>query len=198
MTVLGDIIDKGSQSIRLLDMIARSSNIVAIMGNHEYDFVGYVGGVFASSSSCSDSQVLEQIGRYFRDESGSIDWALLDYIQQLPYYIEGDNYICVHAGVALDSKGSILPMCSQLPQVMLYDRNFKASSVAPVSSKTVLYGHTPCSYDNGTGHFVKQLRQGMQGNRLEHYSKIRLDTGVAYTAVLGCLRIEDMQEFYIK
>lgn len=199
MVVLGDIIDKGPQSLRLLDLIASSNNITAIMGNHEHDFIRFISSVFASNGHCSDDDVLAKISQYFPDDTGSISWQLLDYIQQLPYYIEGDSYICVHAGVQLEDSLAILPMSQQNKLFMVYSRDFTRSTIVPNSAKTVLFGHTPCHYLDGTGQFIKHLRSSCSsGDKLQHYSKIQLDTGVSYTGMLGCLRLEDMQEFYVK
>ncbi len=199
MIVLGDIIDKGPQSLMLLDLIADTNNIIAIMGNHEHAFVQYINSVFASNTQASDDEVLAKISQYFPDDTGSISWQLLDYIQQLPYYVEGDSYICVHAGVQLDDNYNIVPMSKQNKLWMVYSRDFTSSTVVPNSAKTVLFGHTPCHYHNGTGQFIKHQRSSCcSGNKLQHYSKIQIDTGVTYTGILGCLRLEDMQEFYVK
>ena len=41
MIVCGDVIDKGSGSVRLLKLLAQQSNFTFILGNHEYDFLKY-------------------------------------------------------------------------------------------------------------------------------------------------------------
>ena len=80
---------------------------------------------------------------------------------------------------------------------MLFDRNFKTTYFEPFP-KTILFGHTPCFYDQTNGKFIKTLKDNSSQNNLSSYSKIRLDTGVNYTRMLGVLRKEDMEEIYIK
>ena len=91
-------------------------------------------------------------------------------------------------------------MNQQEPSLLFNDRRFADKSVIPKASKTVLFGHTPCHYENGTGKFIKTLKTGgfSDGKALSEYAKIRLDTGVHYTGLLGCLRLEDMQEIYVE
>lgn len=124
----------------------------------------------------------------------------MDYLESLPFYIECGDFICVHAGVAVDDDGMILPLNGQLRETLVYDRNFKDEGfVLSENNKTVLFGHTPCSYANGTGEFIKTPKAGIVSpEKLSDYSKIRLDCGVFITGKLGALRLEDMREFYVE
>ena len=80
---------------------------------------------------------------------------------------------------------------------MLFDRKFKDSTFEPFE-KTILFGHTPCFYNTLDGKFIKTPKKDGLPNTFSSYSKIRLDTGVNYTKMLGILRKEDMEEIYIK
>ena len=201
MYVLGDIIDKGSSSIKLVDFIRRKPNIKAILGNHEFMFLKYYDGLMRSVKNANDiAEVLHKLQDYFSNDKEVLSWEAVDYIESLPFYIETDDFICVHAGVETDENGVILPMKTQIPEVMVYSRNFK-EKYFPIAAenKPVLFGHTPCSYENGSGKFIKTSKEGITSPKnLADYSKIRLDCGGFLTGVLGALRLEDMQEFYIE
>jgi hypothetical protein len=81
---------------------------------------------------------------------------------------------------------------------MLFDRRFKTTDFEPIN-KTILFGHTPCFYDQTNGKFIKIHKDNQNAiSQLSSYSKIRLDTGVSYTRMLGVLRKEDMEEIYVK
>ncbi|MBQ7712695.1 MAG: metallophosphoesterase [Clostridia bacterium] len=47
MIVLGDVIDKGRESVRLLRYVLSQPNITLLIGNHEYDFLKYYHGVMS-------------------------------------------------------------------------------------------------------------------------------------------------------
>ena len=77
-------------------------------------------------------------------------------------------------------------------------RNRTSESCIPKTNKTILFGHTPCCYENSKGKFIKTPRQEIiNPKNFEDYAKIRLDTGVYITNMLGTLRFEDMKEFYV-
>ncbi len=199
--VLGDMIDKGSQSVKLVDFIRRMPNMKAIMGNHEYDFLKYYYVLMRNLNDGDDvNEVLQKLQGYLPRDKEKLSWEIVDYIESLPYYIETDEYICVHAGVETDQHGRILPMQNQLLETMVYNRYFKEQDFnLSAFNKTVLFGHTPCSYENGNGKFIKNAKSGGEiPQKLTDYSKIRLDTGVYLINVLGALRLDDMREFYVK
>ena len=199
--VLGDMVDKGERSIKVVDFVRETPNIKAIVGNHEYSFLKRYHGLMKSLEDGDDiDAVLQNLREYFPGDGERLTWETVDFIEALPYYIETDDFICVHAGVETDERGKILPMGSQLPETMVYSRNFKDDDFNLSSQeKTVLFGHTPCSYQNGTGKFIKTPKSGVISPKtLCDYSKIQLDCGVFLTGMLGILRLEDMKEFYLK
>lgn len=202
LIVLGDMIDKGEQSVRLVDFIAELDNARVIIGNHEYDFLKRYDGVMRdfNGSNFNDNAALTALSNGFSQYDKPLSWETVDFIDGLPAYIERENYICVHAGVELDQNGVIMPLKSTLEQLLVYDRRFKEDNcIVESNQKTVLFGHTPCSYVNDTGAFVKTAKRGvLNPNKLTDYSKIRLDCGVYITGMLGALRLEDMREFYVR
>lgn len=200
MYILGDLIDKGERSVELIDFVRSEHGFVPVYGNHEYSFIKYYHGLMRSCTSEADAEnVLLKLRKYFQDGE-KLSWNAVDYLESLPFYIEFDDFICVHAGVAVDGDGMILPLNGQLRETLVYDRNFKDEGfVLSENNKTVLFGHTPCSYANGTGEFIKTPKAGIVSpEKFSDYSKIRLDCGVFITGKLGALRLEDMREFYVE
>lgn len=195
--LLGDLIDKGEQSVKVLDFVRAEPGFVPVFGNHEYMLIRYYHGLMRSCAEEDVDSVLQKLRGYIPN-GDKLTWEAVDFIESMPYYIETDDYICVHAGVALEN-GVIVPLNRQLPETFVYDRNFKdLKNISPIN-KTVLFGHTPCSYVNGTGEFVKTAKPGvLSPEKLTDYSKICLDCGVFITGMLGALRLEDMREFYVK
>ena len=194
--VLGDVLDKGRAAFRLLDYVMRRKNFVLVCGNHEETLRRLYEDKMTEYTGDNDREILDGIRAFYTD-GRELTWEMIDYVDALPYYIEKEDFICVHAGVQLNADETIVPMKSQSPEYFVYDRKFKRENIVPKSEKCVLFGHTPCSYDNGTGRFIKTLRPGAKGDGIKDYAKIRLDTGVVYTRTLGMLRLEDMKEIYV-
>ena len=193
--ICGDMIDKGKDSIKLIKFISEQENIFAIMGNHEYYFCKYIEGLRAQLGLNNLKTIAKKIKEYFPYSSEEISLKEIEYIFNLPYYIETDDFICVHAGLEVkDNK--IIPLKKQEPNYMLFNRSFKDNNFEPIN-KPILFGHTPCFYDKEDGRFIKDIKSDYSANKFSFYSKIRLDTGVSYTKMLGVLRKEDMKEFYV-
>ena len=192
--VLGDIIDKGDKSLALIDFIRKQPNMHCILGNHEQAFLQYYNSVMQSEDEFNEEEILSKLQRYFPYDDNKITWDIIDYLESLPYYIETNEFIGVHAGLLLDKNNTIYPLEQQSINNMLYDRAFKSAKINNPFNKPILFGHTPCHYDNGTGRFIKE--PDIMSANIRDYIKIRLDNGSQFTNMLGVLRVDDMKEIY--
>lgn len=200
LIILGDIIDKGSKSILTTKLVMSLSNCQMITGNHEYYFMKrFVSLASDMNDGDSTDELLFKLQEYFPNEREKLTFDIIEYFESLPYYIEERDYICVHAGLSLDSRGCVISMDKQIPQSFLFDRKLTEKSVQVNSSKAVLFGHTPCHYQNGNGDIILTKRAGdsFAETDIRAYGKIQLDTGAFYINKLGCIRLEDMREFYV-
>lgn len=191
LIVLGDMIDKGNESIRVLKKIYSMDNAICILGNHEYDFLKFYRAKMRNAIDGFD-KILSEIQTYFPNESEPITWDLLDWLDGLPSYIITEKYICVHAGVPLKKDGTIKPIEQAITEQLVYDRDFKNPETVVNDDRTVLYGHTPTSYLNGTGKIIAYPRKSGSG-----YSRVHIDTGVYLTGMLGCFCFENGNCYYV-
>ncbi|MDE7394940.1 MAG: metallophosphoesterase [Clostridiales bacterium] len=191
LIVLGDMIDKGDGSVRVLHELYSMQNATCILGNHEYDFLKYYRSVMRNATIDFDL-VLKKLQEYFPNDDGILTWELLDWLDGLKPFLQTDEYIGVHAGVPLDFDGSIKPIENAGIEQLVYDRNFKNANTLVNDKRTVLYGHTPTSYLNETGKIIRYPREGGIG-----YSRIHVDTGVYLTGILGCYCFDTDQCFYV-
>ncbi len=192
LIVLGDMIDKGSESIRVLSKIYSLDNAICILGNHEYDFLKFYRAKMRNAIDGFD-KILSEIQAYFPNESEPITWELLDLLGGLSSYIVTEKYIGVHAGVPLEKDGTIKPIEQATTEQLVYDRNFKNPTTTVNDTRTVLYGHTPTSYLNGAGKIIAYPRKDGSG-----YSRVHLDTGVYLTGIMGCFCFESGNCFYVQ
>lgn len=198
MFVLGDFIDKGKNSIELARLLMEENNFKVLLGNHEHFFLRHYAYCVDEYERGEIDDLWQAVGEYFTENPEPFLPEVADYIESLPYYFEEEDFICVHAGLELDDRGRIKPLSEQDSGYMLFDRGF-GDDVIPVNSKTVLFGHTPVRSVGGVVRIKKTLRHGLsEAKSVLDYCKIQLDLGTPLTGVSGCIRLEDLKEFYVK
>ena len=195
--VLGDIIDKGDESVKLLEYIASCDNIKCIIGNHEFAFLKRYHAMLESSPADFDA-ILEDLKGYFTD-GRLLTWELIDYLDSLPAYVEEDDFIGVHAGIPLDSNKKLLPISDVSIEELVYDRRFKAPELVHESPKCVFFGHTQTDVICGENKIIGYQRNvNTSPKSIRDFYKIHLDTGTWSNGVLGCFCIDTLKVFYTK
>lgn len=196
MIVCGDVIDKGQDSVKLLRFIKSKPNIRCIIGNHEYAFLKHYWAIMQNSPD-DFAKVLKNLQDYFPYDGRLLDWETVDWLETLPYYIEEDEFVCVHAGLPLDSDNRPVALEKASNEQLVYDRLFKDPSVVPLTGKCIFFGHTPTSYISNENKIIKYRRDNGQTNSIKDYYKIHLDLGVWLHGVLGCFCVETCREYYV-
>ena len=195
--IAGDIIDKGNDSVRLMQYVMNTPNIHAINGNHEHDFLKLYWALMQNSPNDYD-EVLRQLQEYFLFDGYLLNWETVDYIESLPYYIETEDFILVHAGLPIDENNQVMSPSKIAIEYMVYDRRFKEPDVLPNTCKPIIFGHTPTSYICGSPRILKYKKQGTTGNNIKDYCKIQLDLGTwLSSSVMGALCVDTLEEFYV-
>ncbi len=197
LIVLGDMIDKGNDSIRTLRFLRALPNATCIVGNHEYDFLKLYWRLLREEAGDFDA-ILSGLQDYFPQESASIAWEDMDWLDGLPYFIEEENWIGVHAGVPLGKDGTILPLSDASREQLVYDREFCKTRRIADDQKCVFYGHTPVQYLTGQARIAAYLKPGRREIRLDHLQKVHLDTGVYLSGVLGVFCLQTCEATMIK
>ena len=198
MYVLGDIIDKGPYSVKLIKYIMETPNIHCIKGNHEHMLIGEYYALMEDSPECFDD-VLRILQRHFRDDDEKLTFEMIDWLEALPYYIEGADFIAVHAGIPHDeSDGNLLDPDLVMPEQLIFDRSFKDPKFAPKSKKCVIFGHTPTTYICGKPKILAYKRKGAEGKSISDFCKIHIDTDSFSAKVLGCICKEKLTVTYAK
>ena len=193
--ICGDIIKKGDDSVKLLKLISEMPNVHAIRGNHEEAFLNCYYALMREQDDYDF--VLENLRDYIQGDGKLLTWELVEFIESLPYYIETDDFICVHAGVPLDDN-RIVPMLEKVPiEELLYNRKFKSPDVLPQNSKCVFYGHTSSMSVFGDARIVEFYRTEEKPNNIKDYIKVHMDTGVFTSGVLACFCIDTCTSHFV-
>ena len=195
--VLGDVIDKGNESVRLLAYISECDNIKCIIGNHELAFLKQYHALLESSTG-DDEKNLQKLKSYFQD-GHLLSWELVDFVDSLPSYIEEDDFICVHAGIPLDSDKKLIPLADAEVEQLVHDRRFKSPELVHLSPKCVFFGHTQTDVIAGESKILGYPRdRTVPPKSIKDFYKIHMDTGTWSNGVLGCFCIDTLKAFYVK
>ncbi len=194
--VLGDVIDKGPDSVKLLRTLLSMRGAECIAGNHEYDFLKYYRGLLRVDTD--PDEVYAKLRAYFPD-GRLLDSETVDALDLMPFYIETDKFIGVHAGLPLRQDGTLAPIEEATCEQLVYDRRFKDADVLPQGGKCVLFGHTPVRYLTGRDEIALYPRAegSCGGTDVADYCKIHLDTGVPQSGVLGCFAVGTCRCYYV-
>lgn len=199
MIICGDIFDKGKDSIGLLKFIRQHSNIILLIGNHEYEFLKYYNSIMASlDDNFNQEKVLDKINSYFYSEDKKLTWDDIEWLETRPYYYESNDFICVHAGLEISNKGIIEPEKNKV-EFMIYNRDFKEPDFKFVYNKCILFGHTPTRYINGKDEIIMYENDNIvTPQKINDYYKIHLDCGTSFSQKLGCICLENLKTFYVE
>lgn len=195
--ILGDVIDRGSDGITLLQEVMTRPNIILLLGNHEYMMMQY----FSSEATGTDVKRWNKNGNtptldaYLKlDPTEQIH--IMDHLQSLPTHLEitvGDKiYYLVHG----------------FPGENVHDEVWHRPSITdsnPIPNTTLIIGHTPVLYmqaaKNDRQHRIAEMiRIGEHPTILHTPGFIDIDCGCSLEdpiKTLGCLRLDDMTEFYV-
>lgn len=194
--VLGDVIDKGPDSVKLLRTLLSMRGAECIAGNHEYDFLKYYRGLLRVDTD--PDEVYAKLRAYFPD-GRLLDSETVDALDLMPFYIETDKFIGVHAGLPLRQDGTLAPIEEATCEQLVYDRRFKEPGVLPKNGKCVVFGHTPVRYITGRDEVLPYPRDGGIGTirSVSDLCKLHIDTGVPQSGVLGCFAVGTCRCYYV-
>ena len=138
---LGDLIDKGPDSLKVLERVKQSSQIFSIRGNHEemmrLSISPKHGRMMKSWLKYGGLITLES---FSKDEANQIEEARkwLTFIENLPTEIILNKYRIVHAGYE-DSE----PLENQNNQQKIWGRTIFQAEIILDADRQIIVGHSP-------------------------------------------------------
>jgi len=168
--LLGDYIDRGPDSKGVLDFIIElqrdNYRVKCLRGNHE-EFLLYAlrdeREFYHWKTRNGGATTLRSFGVSTVQD---IPVQYINFIQQLPYYFETEEYLMVHAGFNFEVDDPF-----EDKQAMLMIRNFKIDTDF-LNGRKILHGHTPT-----------QLSQIITNVENRDALEINLDAGCVYDSV---------------
>ena len=202
--ILGDIVDKGQDNLRLLQYVQSSANVILLKGNHEYFLERYLKGLISSGlwDACGGSLTRKEVDILSNEER----IKLLKYVESLPIYenvtINGEDYFLTHTGYHADysiinaSTGQVDIQESVNLAVKKDYRGYLFSNDLhhiPASirfDKMIIVGHYPTIFI--PRHEKAEIYYGRNYIDIDTGNERRKEGGR-----LSCLRLDDGKEFYI-
>ena len=163
LILLGDLINKGPDSFKVLSYARENKGVTALMGNHEWKFLQFL----------EQKQDPPDLLKKLKAQMGAQVGEWLSYIKSLPLYIEEEDFLAVHGGL-VPGEHPRQSKAGLLLNIRFWDgkgRDMTDPSLPPwhalyTGSKLVVYAHWAA-----------------QGLKIKKNS-IGLDTGCVYG---GCL-----------
>lgn len=201
--VLGDVVDRGPQSVELLRDMSMRANVFPILGNHDLTAALLLKKLCTeitedNYSSHLTAEILERLVLWqmdggqttldgFRKISADERVALIEYLEDFSPYetieVAHNRFILVHGGIAYEKRN--LPLSRQsVPELVTerpdYTRRYFQSAY-------LVTGHTP----------TVNIRKELRGRIFRENGHIAVDCGAGFGMPLGCIRLDDFKEFYV-
>ena len=201
--VLGDVIDRGPDGFKIMLDMARQSNVINLMGNHEAMAIRALSHILCAVQHGSGSALSEdaeedvELWFYNGGELSLADFLWLneeetqtvwDYMADMPLYQEvtagGQEFVLVHGGLKNFSPSR--PLRDYEPDEILWCRPEEDTTYYP--DKYVIFGHTP----------VQLLGIDSPAKIYQKGNLIDIDCGCVFSGGrLGCLCLDTMEEIYV-
>ncbi len=204
--IIGDVCDRGEDPIGVLLTIMSHKNMHLIMGNHDHWFKQYIPLLIRAKEDQSLLNYhllnndcitwLHYNGGFttadqFLDLEYPLCYDIENYLDQCPYYQElsilGKKYLLVHAGLGSYSRQGV--RISTIPIHELIWSKIELND-NPLVDTTMIVGHTP------TVLYGKQYEGIIAHGKNDRI--LHIDCGCVFGKTLGCLRLDDMKEFYVQ
>lgn len=176
LIVAGDSCDRGERSCDVYELFLSLKNegfqVIHIMGNHEkmfYDYMVYDEGYDLWMTNGGEKTLDSYSSKEKIDKH-------LDYIETMPFYVESENHIIVHAGV--NPKFDIK---NQKKDDLIWITNEFKREKNPRIRKTIVFGHSIT-----------------KSGKIEFYNNntIGIDCGCYKNNKLGILELKTKREYY--
>ena len=203
--ILGDILDRGPNPITLLTELMKMPNVICLLGNHELMALECLEFLMQEITDMSiealDEKMLNNLltwqyngSKSTIDEVRKLDremqQSVIEFIKEFSIYEEitvaGNVYLLVHAGLGGFRPEKNIEEYSL--KGLVWDR--AAYSIQYYPDVYLVTGHTPTQEikDNPHPGYIYQAN-----------NHIAIDCGCCFPGGrLGCLRLDDMKEFYVE
>lgn len=204
--VLGDVVDRGDDSLKILQDMMMRINVYPIIGNHEYMAINCLKFLMKPIEDKEIKNIGKDIiegitqwqevgGQYTIDEFHRLTAEekedIIDYLEEFSLYeevsVKGRDFVLVHAGIDDFSPDK------EMEDYSLHQIIFNCPDYSKVyfEDKFLITGHIPTAYIKGN----------VNPNRIyKSNNHIAIDCGCGMgmeDSKLGCICLDTMEEYYV-
>ena len=208
LIVVGDVIDRGEDGLDILKIIMEKDNIILLKGNHEDIMLNFIKNRYTNDADLYARHWFENGGystfiKY--EELNETDKAeIYDYLNKLEYYkiltINNVKYVIVHAGFIYLPQIELESMLNMQKNDLLWVRRKFLNRINDLDlDYKVIHGHTPVTkFPKIMNNLDEYTLERINEHKIIHLKNtISIDCGAGYNHNLSCIRLNDLQEFYI-
>ncbi len=197
--ILGDVVDRGNEGLKILLDIADRDNVIGIMGNH--DFVALTVLLNTDNSGLLIDEK-KKLAIAWKQDGGTetyneyknlspLDRALalvtLDGFRHFAEVTVGENtFILCHGGIANYTADK--PLDEYTLGDLAFEREDYTKPKFGVPNKYLVTGHTP----------TVAIEGATEGKIYRNHDHIAIDCGAVFGFGLGCICLDTLEEFYVK
>jgi len=195
--ILGDIVDRGPDGIKILQYIMDKKNVIAIMGNHDYLALKMFKSIISSHIVSTEEFAYDYCVWMFdggkptydafinlsENEQKAIVRFIGGFATQKEIEAGGKKFLLSHSVLPKDKM-----LNGQTPNFNNYSACFPEYDKKYFEDKYIVTGHVP------TG-FIDENYRGKIWRKNNH---IAIDCGAVFGNNLGCICLDSLEEFYVK
>lgn len=195
--ILGDLVDRGSDGIKILLDLIKRDNIFSCRGNHDHAAQILLRSFAASNDGCW-ADGLEEAFQAWLSDGGNTTYeeflkldersrrAVLSYLNTLPLFekltVEGRKFFLAHT---VPEKAKMLNMDTcRISDFIMGEPEYEK---VYFEDTLIVTGHTPTGFID-----PEYTGQIWKGN-----NHIAIDCGAVFGNPLGCICLDTMEEIYV-
>ena len=196
--ILGDIVDRGPEGIKILLDLSTRRNVIALRGNHDHKAEVMLSRLVRPKESIARKQFEKQFGFWISD--GGLPTyenflkleqrekeVVLKYFKAMPFYkeleVDGKKYFLAHTVPEKECMPKELEQC--LGKELLWgEPDYEETYFEDI---TLVTGHTP----------TVLIDKSFAGRIWKGNNHIAVDCGAVFGNPLGCICLNTGEEFYV-
>lgn len=190
LILLGDYVDRGPDSKGVLERVIelKKQGAIVLRGNHDNMMLAAVNDEPGAKERWARNGAIPTLQSYdpsivdMAFPESDVFWAHIEFIREMGYFHETDDYIFVHAGVKPGT-----PVEQTDPYTLMWIREEFYETYS--GGKTIVFGHTPAFLLRGNDNHDIFFGDN---------NIIGIDGGAAYGGQLNCLELPGRKNYWVK
>ena len=196
--ILGDIVDRGRDGIKIIMDLLSRKNLICLRGNHDHEALLCL-KYFVASKGRYEDHTLTELFQPWLSDGGDVTYeaflaleeekkrAVLSFLNSMPLYekieIKGKKYFLAHT-VPEKSKMLSINQC-EMNDFIIGEPEYERCYFEDI---VIVTGHTPTGF----------IDPSCVGRIWRGNNHIAIDCGAVFGNPLGCICLDTMEEIYVK